>query len=307
MSLSLLFLGTSGSVPTPQRGLPAILLQRKGEYLMFDCGEGVQRQMIIAKTSFHKKMKVFVSHMHGDHVLGLPGLMQTMSLLERTRELKVYGPPGIEPFLNAVKETVQFNLSFPVEIHEIESNCTVCEEKDYSVEAAWSNHVIPNLSYALIEKPRPGRFHPQKARALGVPKGPLWSRLQHGRDVELAHGKTVKAEQVVGPSRPGRKIVYSGDTRPSKIVERLAAHADLLIHESTFDDELAEKAEEDGHSTPSQAAETAKNAGVKKLYLTHISARYVDPRILLEQAVKTFSNTEVAQDFMKTEIPLLDA
>ncbi len=307
MSLRLLFLGTSGSVPTPQRGLPAILIERKGEYLMLDCGEGVQRQMIIAKASFHKKMKVFLSHMHGDHVLGLPGLMQTMSLLDRTKELKVYGPSGIESFLSSVKETVQFNLSFPVEIHEIETDCIACEEKEYLVEAAWSDHVVANLSYALIEKPRPGRFHPLKARALKVPEGPLWSRLQHGRDVELDDGKIVKAEQVVGPLRPGRKIVYSGDTRPSKIVERLAADADLLIHESTFDDELAEKAEEDGHSTPSQAAETARNARVKKLYLTHISARYVDPSILLGQAVRTYANTEVAEDFLRTEIPLLDA
>ncbi|MBE0520266.1 ribonuclease Z [Candidatus Bathyarchaeota archaeon] len=306
MSLRVIFLGTAGSVPTPKRSLPAILIQRKGEQLMFDCGEGVQRQMMKAKTGFHKKMKIFVSHMHGDHVLGLPGLLQTMALLDRERKLEIYGPSGIKRFIEAIKETVQFVLTFPVEIHEIEEAGVVCEEEEYAVKAVWANHAIPSLAYALEEKPRPGKFYPEKAEALGVPEGPLWSKLQHKHKVNLPDGRVIKPEQVVGPPRPGRKIVYTGDTRPFKGFVKFAAGADLLIHDATLDDELAERAAEDGHSTPSQAAENAKKAKVKQLILTHVSARYDDTSILLEQARKVFKNTRVAEDFMKIEIPLLE-
>jgi ribonuclease Z len=307
MSLRVVFLGTAGSVPTPKRSLPAILIQRKGEQIMFDCGEGVQRQMIKAKTGFHRKMKVFITHMHGDHVLGLPGLLQTMALLDRERKLDVYGPPGIKRFLEDIRETVQFVLTFPVEIHEIHEAGVVCEEQEYAVQAVWANHVIPSLAYALVEKPRPGKFHPEKAKVLGVPEGPLWSKLQYGHKAKLQDGRVVKPEDVTGPLRTGRKIVYSGDTRPFKGFVKFAAGADLLIHDATLDDELAERAEEDGHSTPDQAAKHAKKAKVKQLILTHISARYDDTSILLEQAQKIFKNTQVAEDFMKIEIPLLDS
>jgi ribonuclease Z len=307
MSLRITFLGTAGSVPTPKRSLPAILIQRKGEQIMFDCGEGVQRQMIKAKTGFHRKMKVFISHMHGDHVLGLPGILQTMALLDREKKLDVYGPPGIKLFLENIRETVQFVLTFPVEIHEIHEAGVVCEEEEYFVQAVWANHVIPSLAYALVEKPRSGRFYPEKAKNLGIPEGPSWSKLQHGHNVKLPNGRVVKPEEVTGLLRPGRKIVYTGDTRPFKGFVKFAAGADLLIHDATLDDELAERAEEDGHSTPEQAAKTAKKAKVKQLILTHVSARYDDTNVLLKQAKKVFKNTQVAEDFMKIEIPLLDS
>jgi len=306
MSLHVIFLGTAGSVPTPKRNLPAILIQRKGEQVMFDCGEGVQRQMMKTKTGFHKKMKVFISHMHGDHVLGLPGLLQTMALLDRERKLEVYGPSGIKRFIEAIKETVQFVLTFPVVIHEIEEAGIVCETEEYVVKAVWANHVIPSLAYALEEKPRPGKFYPEKAKALGVPEGPLWSKLQHKHKVKLPDGRVIKPEQVVGPPRPGRKIVYTGDTRPFRGFVKFASGADLLIHDATLDDELAERAAEDGHSTSTQAAENAKKAKAKQLVLTHVSARYDDTSVLLEQAQKVFKNTRVAEDFMKIEIPLLE-
>ena len=307
MSLRIVFLGTAGSVPTPKRSLPAILIQRKGEQLMFDCGEGVQRQMIKAKTGFHKKMKVLISHMHGDHVLGLPGLMQTMALLDRERKLEVYGPSGIKRFIEAIEETVQFVLPFPVEIHEIEEPGVVCEEEEYSVKAVWANHVIPSLAYALVEKSRPGKFYPERAKALGVPEGPLWSKLQNAHKVKLPDDRVIKPEQVVGPPRLGRKIVYTGDTRPFTGFVKFSAVADLMIHDATLDDELAERADEDGHSTPSQAARNARKAKVKRLILTHISARYDETNMLLEQAQKTFKNTQVAEDFMRIEIPLLNS
>ena len=304
MSLRVVFLGTGGSVPTVARSLPAVLLRRQGEQLMFDCGEGVQRQMVKAKAGFHRKMKIFVSHMHGDHVLGLPGLLQTMALLGRERKLEVYGPEGIGQFLECIRESLQFGLTFPVEIHEVCGNGVVCEEEDYMVEAVRSNHVVHGWSYAFVEKPRAGKFYPEKAKALGVPEGELWSKLQHGDSVELTDGRVVRPEAVVGSLRKGRKIVYSGDTRPFEVFVEFAADADLVIHEATFDDALAEKAEVDGHSTPSQAALQAEKAKAKKLALTHISARYADAGLLLEQAQKIFKNVVVAEDFLVLELPL---
>lgn len=306
MSLQVIFLGTAGSVPTTTCSLPAIAIRRKGELILFDCGEGVQRQMVKAGLGFNKKMKVFITHMHGDHVLGLPGLIQTMSLLDRTKKLEIYGPAGVEDFIEAIEKTVQFTLTFPLRIAEIEAEGLVCEEKEYEIYAAWADHVAPAFAYSLVEKPRPGKFYPEKAKALGVPEGVLWSKLQHGSAVKLPNGRVVEPEKVVGPPRPGRKIVYTGDSRSSKSLVELAKNADLLIHDCTFDDELAERAKEDGHSTPSQAAETAKKAKAKRLVLTHISARYKTPELLLKQARKGFSNVDVAEDFMKIDLPLID-
>jgi ribonuclease Z len=307
VSLRIVFLGTGGSVPTPKRGLPAILIQRQNEQLMFDCGEGAQRQIITAKTGFHKKMKVFITHMHGDHVLGLPGLLQTMAMLDRQKKVEVYGPPGITGFLEQLREMVQFALTFPVEICEIRKAGVVCDEKEYLIRATRANHVIPSLAYTFEEKARPGKFYPEKAKSLGVPEGPLWSRLQQGQKVKLKDGRIVEPEQVMGSPRHGRKVTYTGDTRPFKELTKLAKNADLLIHDATLDDGLTARAKEDGHSTPSQAARGAKKAKAKQLVLTHISARYNEANILLEQARKIFKNTVVAEDFMKLEIPLLES
>jgi ribonuclease Z len=306
VSIRVVFLGTAGSVPTLERSLPAVLVQRGNEQFMFDCGEGVQRQMLRAKTGFHKKMKIFISHMHGDHVLGLLGLLQTMALMDRQRTLEVYGPEGISDFLLCVKETLQFGLTFPVEIREIHGAGVVSEEEEYTVSAVQSNHVVPSLAYALTEKPRPGKFHPEKALALGVPEGELWSKLQRGCEVELSDGRTVRAEDVLGSPRKGRKIVYTGDTRPFEDFAEFAAGADLIIHDATLDDSLAEKAAVDGHSTPSEAAEQALKAKAERLVLTHISARYPNAQMLLEQARKTFGNVVLAEDFLELELPLTE-
>ena len=304
MSLRVQFLGTAGAIPTIERSLPAVLIHRGNELLLFDCGEGAQRQMIIARIGFCKRMKVFISHLHGDHVLGLPGLLQTMALMDRKVKLEVFAPSGITAFLESVKETLQFGLTFPVEPHEILDAGVVCNEAEYAVEAAWANHVSPALAFAFAEKPRPGKFFPEKAKASGVPEGVLWSKLQHGNKVTLPNGKTVNPEQVAGPMRRGRKIVYSGDTRPFRGFAKFANGADLVVHDSTFDDDLAEKAESDGHSTPSQAALQAKKAKARMLVLTHISARYADTALLLGQAKKIFANTRVAEDFLVLELPL---
>ncbi|MCW4009523.1 MAG: ribonuclease Z [Candidatus Bathyarchaeota archaeon] len=304
LSVKLVFLGTGAAVPTAQRSLPSVVLLFGNEQIMFDCGEAVQRQMILAKISLHKKLHVFITHMHGDHVLGLPGLLQTMALMDRKKPVDVYGPAGLGHFLECLQETLQFQLTFQVNVHEVAASGLVCDEQEYAVSAVPSNHAVTSFSFAFEEKPRPGRFHPEKAAALGVPKGEAWSRLQHGNAVPLSSGRVVKPEDVADPPRKGRKIVYSGDTRPFDGFSVFAENADVVIHEATFDDALVEKAEVDGHSTPSQAALEAKAANAKRLVLTHISARYSDVALILEQAQKVFPNTLVAHDFLELELPL---
>ncbi len=306
MTLQIIFLGTAAGVPTRRRNLPGILLQREGEQLLFDCGEGIQRQILIARTNFNKITKIFVTHLHGDHVMGLPGLLQTMALMNREKKLDIYGPPKIRQFLQGISETVQFILTFNVEIHEIKKAGIVCVEKDYTVRAVRSKHVLTSYAYAYLEKPRPGTFYPERAKALNVPEGPLWSKLQKGRNVKLPEGATIRPEDVIGPSRQGRKVVYTGDTRPFKLLEKFAFGADVLIHDSTLGDELVKRAREYGHSTVAQAAKTAKNALVKKLVLSHISQRYEDMNKWLNQARKIFKNTIIAEDFMRIEVPLLE-
>ncbi len=304
MSLRVVFLGTSGSVPTLKRSLPSVVVQCPRDQWMFDCGENVQRQMMATKISFHRKMKVFITHLHGDHVLGLPGLLQTMALMDRKEPVQIYGPSGIKDFLVCTKETLNFGLNYPVEINQILSEGVVCDEEEYQVTATKSNHAVESYAYAFVEKPRPGKFYPKQALALGVAAGELWSKLQRGEEITLANDEVVKPSDVMGPMRAGRKIIYTGDTKPFEAFAKFAAGADLVIHDCTFDDSLIEKAGVDGHSTPSQAAEQAKAANAKQLVLSHISARYPNAGLLLEQAKKIFPNSVLAEDFMEIELPL---
>jgi ribonuclease Z len=307
MSIRITFLGTSGSVPTLKRSLPAVVVACPVEQWMFDCGENVQRQMMAAKVSFHKKTAIFISHLHGDHVLGLPGVLQTMALMDRKETVRVYGPVGIKDFLVCTQQTLKFGLTFPMEIYEILKEGIICNEEQYTVEAAKSNHTAEGYAYAFVEKPRAGKFYPKKALALGVAKGELWSKLQSGQEITLADGKVIKPQDVMGPLRAGRKIVYTGDTRPFDGFAQFANGADVIIHDCTFDDSLTEKAALDGHSTPSQAASQAKAAGTNWLLLTHISARYPNAELLLEQAKKVFENSVLAEDFLALELPLNEA
>ncbi len=304
MSLRVVFLGTSGSVPTLKRSLPSVVVQCPRDQWMFDCGENVQRQMMAARVSFHRKMKVFITHLHGDHVLGLPGLLQTMALMDRKEPVQIYGPAGLKDFLVCTKETLNFGLNYPVEINQILSEGVICDEAEYQVTAIKSNHAVDGYAFAFLEKPRPGKFYPKKALAIGVAAGELWSRLQRGEEIILADGKVVKPRDVMGPMRAGRKIVYTGDTKPFEAFAKFAEGADLVIHDCTFDDSLVEKAGVDGHSTPTQAAGQANAAGAKQLVLSHISARYPNAGLLLEQAKKVFPNTLLAEDFMELELPL---
>jgi ribonuclease Z len=303
MSIRVVFLGTSGSVPTLKRSLPCVVVQCPKELWMFDCGEGTQRQMMQNKISFHKKLKVLITHLHGDHVLGLPGVLQTMALMDRKEPVQVFGPAGLGDFLQCTKDTLKFGLTFPVEIYEISGEGTVCDEEEYMLQAVKSNHAIDGFCFALVEKPRAGKFYPKKAQALGVPAGELWSQLQRGEDVKVGD-KTVKPSDVMGPMRVGRKIVYTGDTKPFVAFADFAKDADLVIHDCTFADDLAERAGVDGHSTPPQAAAQAKAADAKRLVLYHISARYSDATLLLEQARAVFENVVLSQDGLVLELPL---
>jgi len=300
--MNVVFLGTSGSMPTQRRGSSCVVVRLGRSLYMFDCGEGTQRQMVGAGVGFRRKMKIFLSHLHGDHVLGLPGLLQSMSLLGREKRLDIYGPAGTVDYVKAFSESLG-GPAFPVIIHEIMEPGVVYGDDGLDVVAARSSHRVESWSYGLFEKPRPGRFHPEKARALGVPEGRLWHMLQHGEAVTV-EGRVVEPAQVADPPRPGRRIVYSGDTRPYPGMVELARGADLLIHEATFSHELQERAAEDGHTTAREAAEVAREAGAKRLALVHISSRYYDPEVLLEEARQVFEDVFVAEDLMEIEVPL---
>ncbi|HID61097.1 MAG TPA: ribonuclease Z [Hadesarchaea archaeon] len=300
--MKLIFLGTSGSIPTLKRGLPAIAIRRERELLLFDVGEGAQRQMVLADLSPMKLDTIFITHLHGDHFLGLAGLVQTMSLMDREKKLEIYCPKGEGGRIRNYLEVPHYTLTFDVDVHELEAGEEVRRE-GYRILTSEVDHSVPALAYALVEDERPGRFDPERAKALGVKPGPDFSRLRAGEILRTRGGKVVKPRDVIGPPRPGRKVVYVGDTRPSEIVE-LARGADVLIHDCTLSDELLKKAEESTHSTPSGAANIAKRAGVKQLVLFHISPRYEDDSVLLEQARQIFPNTVVARDLMVIELPL---
>jgi ribonuclease Z len=246
---------------------------------------------------------IFITHLHGDHFLGLAGLVQTMSLTDRTRKLEVYCPKGEGERIERYLRIPHYTLTFEVEVHELEAGDEL-KRGDYRILTSDVDHGVPSLAYALVEDERPGKLYPDKAISLGVKAGPDFSRLKAGESIKLPDGSVVKPEQVMGPPRPGRKVVYAGDTRPSKHIVELARDADVLIHDCTLADELAEKAAESTHSTPSEAAEVAKHAGVKQLVLVHISPRYEEDTPLLEQARKIFPNTVVARDLMELEVRL---
>ncbi len=299
--LEIVFLGTSSSVPTVKRGLTSIAVVRGGQLLLFDAGEGMQRSMIQSRIGFNRPTKVFVTHMHSDHVVGLLGLLQTMSMNQREREVHVYGPKGIRGFLEACVRYLKFGLTFPLYVNTVRQGLVI-EEKEYVVRAALAEHSATTYAYLLEERARPGVFHPDKATELGVPKGELWAKLQQGKSVKI-EGKLVKPRQVLGPARAGRRIGISGDTRP---VPRLASFfkgADVVVFDSTYSDQHAEKATENMHSTAREAATIAKAAGAQLLILTHFSARYEKTDRLVSEASSVHVNVVAASDLMRIEVP----
>jgi len=293
--VDVVFLGTGGSVPTRSRGLPCVALRRDGDLVLFDCGEGTQRQMMQAGLGFNRPTMVLISHLHGDHLLGLPGLLQTMSSFARDKELELFGPVGVAAYLKSLHRTLGFVSTFPVKVRELKPNASI-EKNGYKVKTARAKHDITCLGYAIEESDRPGRFHPNQAKRLGVPEGPLWKELQSGREVNV-EGKIVKPQQVTGPSRKSLKIVYAIDTRPCEAVRRLARDADLLMHDGGFAEDRKDKAKAYYHSTATEAASLAKQCRARRLALVHISAVTRDDSILLREARRVFKQTIVPKDF----------
>lgn len=303
MSLTVRFLGTSASRPTVERNVTAITIVREGETLLFDCGEGTQRQMMRYGTSFALS-DIFFTHMHADHMLGIIGLFRTLALQGRTEPMRLWGPRGTDALLRQAIALGSDKQPFALEINEVVPDTPIAR-KGYSILPYPVDHKDKlALGYALIEDIRLGRFNPDLAREMGIPEGPAWGKLHKGEPVTLDDGRIVHPSDLVGPSRPGRTIVFSGDSRPAESTIRVAEGADLLIHEATFADEEQPRAIETGHATAREAADVAAKAGVRQLVLTHLSARYsVNPSELLGQAREVFSETIVARDGMEIEVP----
>lgn len=306
MSLIVRFLGTAASRPTIERGVSAVALIREGETLLFDCGEGTQRQMLRYGVSFALS-DVFFTHVHSDHILGITGLIRTMALQGRTEPMQLWTPRGTAKVLRQCITIGGERATFPVNIEELEADSSI-DRGDYRIDAFTVDHRgTIAVGYAMIEKERLGRFNPDMARALGIPEGPLWGRIHKGESITMDDGRVIDPSTLVGDRRRGRRVAITGDTRPAEGTIAAAHDADLLIHEATFADEEHERAIETGHSTAREAAQVAASAGARRLALTHISARYSrDARELEREAREVFPDTVVARDGMEIELRLTE-
>jgi ribonuclease Z len=303
--LSVTFLGTGAACPTVDRNVAALAVQREGETILFDCGEGTQRQMMRYGVGF-SFTEVFFTHFHADHMLGITGLLRTMGLQDRSAPVTLYGPRGAQRILGAAMSLGIERNKFPVEVMEIKAGDRLRRD-EYDIVVFETQHRADTVGYALAEHTRLGRFHPERARELGVPEGPLWGRLHKGETVTLDDGRTVSPPDLVGAPRRGRTLVYSGDTRPHLALLEAARGADLLIHEATFGGDESDRAVETGHSTAAEAARVALEAGVRRLVLTHISPRYTrDAPELLAEARAVFPETAIARDGMTVEVPFVE-
>ena len=298
--MKLVFLGTSAAQPTRDRGLSCICLERQGEILMFDAGEAAQVSFLRSGLGWNKKMKILVTHLHGDHCVGILGLLQTMSMQGRTEPLEIYGPAGIEEFVSANTRMLGFGLSFPIMINVVAQG-TIFDGAEYTIHACRAGHTITAFSYLFREKDRPGRFHPDKARKLGIPEGRLWKQLQTGNEIVM-DGQKIAPRQVLGESRPGKKIGISGDTMPTVQLVKFFNECDYLVFDSTFMEEQQDRARETGHSTAGQAAMLARDARVRNLILTHFSARYKDHAGHLMEAERFHGSVTAARDLLVVEI-----
>ena len=297
--MELTFLGTSSAVPSKHRNHASIALKAFGEVMLFDCGEGTQRQLANAKISPMKIDKIFISHLHGDHILGLPGLIQSMGFRGRVEPLHIYGPAGINQLNEVISHFGYFTIEFPIKFHDLFEG-KIIENEEYIIECVKTKHNVDNLAYSICEKKKP-RFLREKAIELGVSPGPDFGKLHNGFEVKVGE-KVIKPEQVLGEKRHGLKIVYSGDTKPCEAMIEFAKGSSVLIHESTYKTEDEIKATNNFHSTAAQAAKIAKEANVEKLILTHISTRYTNTDDLEKEAIEVFENSKVAYDFMNLEL-----
>jgi ribonuclease Z len=300
VDLDLVFLGTSGSMPTAQRAPTAILLRRGGERLLFDCAEGTQRQLLRSNVGLIELRELFLTHYHADHYLGLPGMLKTFALRGRETPITIYGPRGLSELFAALRR-IFGKLTYPYELIELEPG-DVLERGDYRLATFAVSHGVSAVGYALVEEPRPGRFDVEAADALGIPAGPERGALQRGDTVTLPDGRVIGPESVLGEIRPGRKLVISADTAYSPTVVEAARAADVLVHEATFAEEERERALETLHSTASEAADVAREADVGLLALTHLSNRYFGGEIERE-AQAIFPNTVVPRDLDIIVVP----
>ncbi len=295
--LTVTFLGTSAARPTVERNVSGLALHREGETMLFECGEGTQRQMMRYGVSFALS-EIFFTHFHADHFLGVIGLIRTLGLQGRPEPLLLYGPKGAKKVLGEAMKLGVERVPFPVEITEMKVGEAI-KKHDYEIRAFATEHGGGSIGYALHENERRGRFDVEKAKAAGIPEGPMWGK--------IAKGEMPGPEGVVGPPRPGRLVVFTGDTRPSASVVDAAKGADLLIHEATFGAEEKERAKETGHSTAQEAAQVALAAGVKKLVLCHVSARYsMSADELVREAREVFPAVFVARDGQEVDVPFAD-
>jgi ribonuclease Z len=294
MDLDLVFLGTSGSMPTARRAPAALLLRRSGERLLFDCGEGTQRQLLRSSVGLVDLREIFLTHYHADHYLGLPGMLKTFALRGREVPITIYGPPGLRDLFEALRR-IFGRLTYTVELKELRPGDELIRE-DYRLVPFAVAHGVSAVGYALVEDARPGRFDVQAADALGVPEGPERGALQRGESVTLPDGQTITPDKVLGAARPGRKVVIAGDGGPSESVIEAARGADLLVHEATFCEDERERARETQHSTAHEAAGVARAAEAELLALTHLSNRYFGGEVARE-ARTIFPTTVVPRDF----------
>ncbi len=312
------FLGTSSGVPTRARNVSAVALRlpQRSELWLFDCGEGTQHQFLRSDLRVSQLRRIFVTHMHGDHVFGLPGLLASLGLAGTCSGIDLYGPDPLRDYLEGVLRTSSTRIGYPLRSHRVKeaasSGSLLLDDGDISVRCTPLTHRVPAYAYRVDQKPRPGRFDVEKARALGIPPGPIYAELKAGRSVSLDDGRIINGASLCGPERPGCSLVYCTDTVFSEAAVELAAGADLLIHESTFAHAEAEMAFARQHSTSTMAAQTALAAGVKQLMLTHLSPRYmpgnpVTPDDLLAEARAIFPATELARDFLSVELSAAEA
>lgn len=296
----MVFVGTSGSVPTARRGAPSILVRRGGDRWLVDCGEGTQRQLLRSTVGLIDVPDVLLTHYHADHFLGLPGLLKTLALRGRETPLNVAGPAGLESMFYSLRRVIG-QLPYELVLDEVRHG-DVVERGDYRVEVFAVDHGVDAVGYAFVEEPRPGRFDVDAARALGVPEGREWGSLQRGESVELDDGRTVDPSEVLGEERAGRRVVITGDTRPTRSVVDAAYQAQVLVHDATFGEDAADRAIATCHSTAREAAEIAQFAGVELLALVHLSSRYGGAEIA-RQAQDVFEQTCVPRDFDLIEVP----
>jgi len=298
-------LGTSSGKPTLKRNVSALAVAREGEWLLFDCGEGTQIQIMRAGLSPSRLAGIFITHLHGDHFNGLPGLLSTMGLDQRNRELTLVGPSGLREYIDTLTKLKTMFVTFHLNVHEVakaDELRPVYEASQYTVKTRSLTHRIFALGYRVDEKTRPGRFDLAAARRLGVPEGPLFGKLQSGEEVQLEDGLVVRPQDVLGESRPGKSVAYCLDTRPCEAAVELGSEVDLLIHEATYTDEFNTEAHQYGHSTAADAGRAAREARAKRLMITHFSTRFPDTEPLVQEARAFFPETIAAEELAAVEV-----